>query len=97
MISPARVFQVDDILASVVSFLLGLVGIAFIVMLIFSGYSYISAGGNKESLARAQHSFMNSFLGLMITLAAWVIVSMAGRFLGLNLSSFTICITPGCV
>jgi ABC-type transport system involved in cytochrome bd biosynthesis fused ATPase/permease subunit len=94
--APATVSNLDTVISSLVASVIGLVGIAFIVMLVFSGYSYISAAGNKEALARAQHSFMNAFIGLIVTLAAWIIVNMASNFLGLNLRNFSICITPGC-
>ncbi len=76
---------------------IGLVGVAFIIMLVFSGYNYISAGGNKEALIKAQHSFTYAFIGLIIALSAWIIVSMVGRFVGVNFRVFSVCITPGCI
>lgn len=94
---PAYIMHFDTIISSVISSILGLVGIAFLVQLVLSGYGYLGAGGNKEALAKAQNSFMHAFLGLILTVAAWTILSLAGNFLGLNFQQFTICINPGCI
>jgi hypothetical protein len=94
---PATLGQFDQVATSVVSALLGLVSIAFLVQLILSGYQLLSAGTNKEALVKARQSFLYAFLGLIVTVAAWVILSLVGNFLGVNLRLFSICIDPtGC-
>jgi hypothetical protein len=95
---PATIANLDSVLASIINSVLGLVGIAFIVQLIISGYHYLGAGSNKEALVKAQNSFLFSFVGLIIALAAWVIINIAGTFLGINVRTFTICINSnGCI
>ena len=96
MDEPAHIVNLDAVIGSIVASLIGLVGIVFLIQLVISGYSYISAGGNKEALVKASHSFTYAFIGLVLALAAWIIVSMVGTFLGVNVMNFSVCITPGC-
>jgi hypothetical protein len=94
---PATLGQFDIVASSIVNSILGLIAIAFLVQLILSGYQHLSAGTNKEALVKARHSFLYAFLGLIVSTAAWVILSLVGNFLGVNLRTFSICITGSCI
>ena len=67
-------------------------------MLIVGGYQYLMAGGNKDAAARASHTLTYAIIGLIVAMSAWLILSLVGGFLGVDLSSFSVCFpgTSGC-
>lgn len=50
---------------------LGLVGLVFLVLTIYAGFLWMTAGGNEEQVEKAQKIFKNSTLGLIIALGAY--------------------------
>jgi len=63
------------IILNIVTYLLGLVSIIFLVMIIYSGYQWISAGGNEEMIEKAKKRLTNAIIGLGVTLAAYAITT----------------------
>ena len=93
---PAKLADLDTVFESVVKSALVLVATASLVMLVIGGYQYLSAGANKEGTARAQSTLTYAVVGLVISLAAWIILILAGLFLGADFTNFTICVVTGC-
>ena len=59
--------------AKIVRVLLGFLGVIFIGLLVFSGFKYMTAGGNEEDTKKATAMIKNSVIGLIIILSAWAI------------------------
>lgn len=60
-------------------------GIWFLFNFISGGLQWISAGGDKNALQSAQQRIQNSFIGLVIVVAGWSILALAGKFLGFDI------------
>lgn len=91
---PARISDLDSVFGNVVSVALTLSGITVLVMLVVGGFKYLSAGGDKEAAQRAWHTLTYAVGGLVLVLSAWIILNLLGNFLGIDFSTFTICL-PG--
>jgi|WetSurMetagenome_2_1015567.scaffolds.fasta_scaffold299529_2 hypothetical protein len=61
------------IAGTVVSTLLGLLGIIFIVLIIFAGISWMTAGGEEAKVEKAQKILKNAIIGLIVTASAYAI------------------------
>ncbi len=72
------------VISSIIKIALGLLGIIFVLLVIYGGFLYMTAGGNEEQIASAKKVLMNATIGLIIILSAYSIVLMVGRLLGLN-------------
>jgi hypothetical protein len=92
----ATIGDFNSVFASILRALIGLVGIASLAMLILGGFKFISAGADKDASQKAQQTITYAVGGLIISLSAWIILSIIGTFLGVNLGVFDICITAGC-
>jgi hypothetical protein len=57
------------------------VGLVFIVLIIFSGIKIITAGGNKEAIDEAKKTLTAGVIGLIIVLLAGVIVRLLGSLI----------------
>lgn len=50
-----------------------LVGMIFLILTVYSGIQWMTAGGNEERVTRARQRITRATLGLIIVLGAWVI------------------------
>lgn len=53
------------------------VGVLAVFYLIYSGFLYITSGGNPDNVKKARAGIINSIVGIIIILAAFVIVRFA--------------------
>lgn len=72
-----KIFNSGDSLFSgaglIVSSLLGLVGIAFMILMMYGGYLWMSAQGNESQVDKAIGIIKAAVIGLVITFAAYAI------------------------
>jgi len=55
----------------VVRYILGVVGIVFLIMIIYGGFTYLFSAGNEVAAARAIHIIQNAVIGLLIIFVAF--------------------------
>lgn len=67
-------------LGVVASLILSLLGVIFIILIIFSGIQWMTAGGNEEKVKKAQERIKSAVIGLIITLSAFAIWNLIDRY-----------------
>jgi len=60
---------------------LGLLGVIFLVLTVYAGFLWLTAGGNEENVAKAQKYLKNGIIGIAIVLAAFSITAFVLRVL----------------
>ncbi len=63
----------EQLIGNVIYSVLGFVGVIFMVLLIYGGFIWMTAGGNEEKVKKANGILMSSVFGLIIVLSAYVI------------------------
>ena len=63
------------VVANIIRIALGLLGIIAVVLMIYAGYLWMTAGGNDEQIGTAKKFLINTAIGLAIILSAYAIVS----------------------
>lgn len=63
------------IIGNVIGALLSLVGVILLVLLIYAGFLYMTAGGNTEQVKKAQQMIRNSIVGIIIIAASYALSS----------------------
>ncbi len=88
----SRLWDIDSLgkgFGNAISAIIGLLTVSsalfFIFQFITAGIQWLSAGGDKNMLQQAQQKLTNSFLGLVIVVAALAIIKIIGVFLGFDL------------
>lgn len=66
-------FSLGQIIAVVIQAALSLLGIIFLIIIVFAGYRWMTASGNEESIQKAQDSIKRAIIGLVIVLMAYAI------------------------
>ncbi|HKK54267.1 MAG TPA: pilin [Patescibacteria group bacterium] len=57
----------------IINVVLQLLAVIFVVLIIISGYQWMTAGGNEEQVKKAKKNLSNATIGLAIILASWSI------------------------
>ena len=66
----------SGLIKTVVNVLLWAVGILSVIMIIFSGFRYITSAGDASKTKSAQSTLMYSVVGLIVAIMAYAIVNM---------------------
>ncbi len=76
--------DIRQIVANIIRIALGLVGIVLIVIIMYGGFLWMTAGGNEEQIGKAKKILVNAIIGLIIILSAYAIVLFVMRMLGIG-------------
>lgn len=68
------------VIININNFLIGLLGVLVLVMIIYSGFTFLISGGNPETVKKAKGILTGAIIGLIIALAAWLIVNFLMQF-----------------
>ncbi len=60
-------------------------GIWFIFQVLTGGFYWITSAGDKAKLSEARDRIQNSAIGLVVVIAGWSILALAGQFLGYDI------------
>ncbi|QWQ32309.1 pilin [Candidatus Minimicrobia naudis] len=66
----------NGLIKTVVNVLLWAVGILSVIMIIFSGFRYITSAGDASKTKSAQNALTYSVVGLIVAILAYAIVNM---------------------
>ena len=72
----------DVIVSTVITLVLGLMGVIFLILAIYGGYTWMMAGGNEEAVAKAKKTLTNAILGIIIVLASYAMVRLVVEVVG---------------
>jgi len=72
------------IIVNIIKTALGLLGIILLVISLYGGYLWMTAGGNEEQIAQAKKVLVNAVIGLAIILSAYAIVAFVAQMLGIG-------------
>lgn len=64
-------------LAGMVQAALSVVGVIFLILVLYAGFLWLTAGGNTESVSRARTLLLSAIVGFIITLGAFMITRFA--------------------
>jgi len=71
------------IAARVINLLLGFLGLVALVLIIYSGYLWMTSAGNEDKVTQAKRILKNGVIGLLIILSSWAIATfLISQFYG---------------
>lgn len=77
--------KVTGAISAIIGFMTIAGSIWFLFQLLFGGYEWISSAGDTKKLTTARQRIMNGFFGLVIIIAAWIIIAVVGQFFGYDI------------
>lgn len=67
--------DLTTIVAGIINVVLGLLGLVFVVLIIYAGFLWMTAGGSADTVKKGKAIMINAIIGLIITVAAYAISS----------------------
>ena len=74
--------DIRTVVAQIIDVVLGLLGVVFIVLMVYAGFKYMTSAGNEEKTSEALGLIRNAVIGLIIVLLSWVITRLFVYVLG---------------
>ena len=72
----------EQIISTAITALLSLLGVIFVALIVFSGFSWMIADGDEQKVTKAKGMIRESLIGLVIVLGAYAVsYSVIGLFL----------------
>ncbi len=65
--------NLPDVVGGIINSVLGILGTVFLVLIIYAGFTWMTAGGNEEKIQKAQKIIRNSTIGLLVVVLAFAI------------------------
>jgi len=67
-------------LGLIVNTILSLLGVIFIILIVISGFKWMTASGNEKQVEDARKNITNAIIGLVITVSSYAIWRLIERF-----------------
>lgn len=77
--------KVTNAVSSIIGIMTVSAGIWFTFQFLVGGIRWISAGGDKGKLQEARDRITYAFIGLIVVVAGWSILALAGQFFGYDI------------
>jgi cytochrome bd-type quinol oxidase subunit 2 len=71
--------SIEGSVAKIVQEVLSLVGVLFMILMIFAGLTWMTAGGDEKKVEKARDILTAALIGLIIVLAAYAITQFIGK------------------
>jgi hypothetical protein len=75
---------ITNIISSIIGVMTITAGIWFLFQLLFSGYEWMTSGGDVKKISGARDRIVHAFIGFVIVVAAWSLLAVVGQFFGYN-------------
>lgn len=85
VVSNNPLVQITRIISVIIGFITICAGIWFMFQLLIGAFGWITSGGDKNKLTQAQDRITNSFIGIVIVVAAYAITALVGKITGLDI------------
>ncbi len=73
--------QVIGLLSSILGFVWTIMGIVVVLMLLYAGFKFVTAGGETEAIGKAKDMVKYSLIGIVIMLLSGGIMALVENFL----------------
>lgn len=72
------------IIASLITVVLSLIGVVFLGMMLWAGFNWMTAAGEKEKITKARDTILSSAIGIIIIISAYAITKFIFTSLGIK-------------
>lgn len=82
--SPPAAPTVGAIVAQIIAVFFGLLGIIFVVLMVYGGFQWMTAAGNPDQVKKAQKLMLDAVVGVLVLMAAsfisyWVLYTISTK------------------
>jgi len=87
---PPTLQNLEDVFANIVKIVLGIAGVTFFVLLLSSGFKFITSGGDPKALEGAKKTLTFAIGGLILIIASYLILLLIKEITGVDVTIFKV-------
>lgn len=87
---PAGIECLEAVFANVIGAMVSLVGIALFAMLVYGGFTYLTAGADMKKAEKARSTMMWAIIGIVVMISSYIILLLIEQFTGVPVTRFEI-------
>lgn len=88
--TPAQLSDLEVVFKNAVGVVLGFAGIVFFILLLTSGFKFITAGGDPKALESAKKTLTYAIGGLIVILLSYLILVLIKTITGVDVTIFRV-------
>jgi hypothetical protein len=73
--------SVSSIAGTIVNITLGFLGIIFVCLIIYAGFTWMTAQGDESKVEKAKNIIKNCIIGLIVLTSAWAIYNIINQII----------------
>lgn len=73
--------DLTSLIGNLIKALLGVLGVIFVILIIYAGFLYMTAGGEEDKVKKSKSLMVQSVIGMIIIVAAYAIADYVIRAL----------------
>jgi len=82
--NPGGIEDINKLVNDLIKFVFGLAAVLTFAFLIWGGIEWITSGGDKQKYEAARNRITAALVGLAIVAAAWALMNIAAKLLGIS-------------
>lgn len=86
----ATLQDLEGLFSNVVNIILGIAGVTFFVLLLSSGFKFITSGGDPKALEGAKKTLTYAIGGLILIIASYLILVLIKEITGVDVTVFKV-------
>ena len=71
--------DINVMVGNIIKIALSMIGLVFLILTVYAGYLWMTAGGNEENVSKAKEILKSSIMGLFIVVSAYAITYFVTR------------------
>lgn len=87
---PPTLQNLEDVFANVIKIVLGIAGITFFILLLSSGFKFITSGGDPKSLEGAKKTLTYAIGGFILIILSYLILLLIKELTGVDVTIFRV-------
>lgn len=84
MAPPATISDLENIFGNIISFLLAGGALSLLIMLIVTGFRFLTSGGDNKTLESAKNTFTYAIAGFIILSLSYIIIKIIEGITGIQ-------------
>jgi hypothetical protein len=85
LVNPIQgVTDLRDLINNLLNYMMGFIGIIAVVFMLYSGFKYVTAGGDSKKAGEAKEGITHAVIGIAIAVIGYLLVSLVFTMLGVN-------------
>lgn len=87
---PAQITEIATVLEKIIKLLAPAATIAFLIMAIYGGYTFIRSRGEPKNVEQGRNILQYAIIGAVLVVASWLILQLIQNITGADVTTITI-------